>query len=42
MQKICQNCEKKIKNIFTKEIFKKGHLKTDQIHGGSRMYVVLL
>ena len=39
MQKICQNYEKKFKKNFTKEIFKKGHLKTDQIHGESRMYI---
>ena len=33
---------KKFKKIFTEKIFKKGHLKTDQIHGESRMYVILL
>ena len=33
---------KKIQKNFTKEIFKKGHLKTDQIHGESRMNVILL
>ena len=33
---------KKIQKTFYKEIFKKGHLKTDQIHRESRIYVVLL
>ena len=42
MQKICQNYEKNSKKILQSKIFKKGHLKTDQIHRESRMYVVLL
>ena len=40
MRKIFQNYEKNSKKNFPKEIFKKGHLKTDQIHGEGRMYVV--
>ena len=42
MQKICQSYEKNSKQFLPRKYLKKGHLKTDQIHEESRMYVVLL